>query len=536
MISATRVLAFLQDLQHLRVERNEVLQPAFNELRSSVRELVETLLVDTDLDAHEAARALRAILAELLTTPAAFGDSISRSLQSALGEVSTVRRRWGVDLARAYECAIQASGAMAEEGSDLRALVGKALAEMVGAGEDFRIYCHKASMQYFESLFPDSIPESRRSKLFIHSGAEYRETNPFGTLVKVGPLRAFGWGSIPDGVLTAPRFGRLLQFVWAGCADEDGFGYDPLAHWNGEGASDDGIQRPSCAGVPRIVSIARHGASSVGHGSTIESFDELKALADADRPSGRHPAVLVQIDSEHGILFPAQAKVLSLDPHARANDAIARRLVGSLECGRMLLIRPAVHHELGGELQAEHAPLSKIWKARLTELWKRDQSALTEQLFDAGVHLLNLDSGLKHWMKAPTTVVHAPQKRAHFRVLMRILGLHDNAPGVSLPGRRIFWEVAWEEVGRSRGEAIQAGVFEHGAAEEQLTEHLQDQLDELRELAQFQEDFSVHLHGAGGLNGHALFFPIVALEEGFLAPEQALRTVCELAALNQWRA
>jgi len=52
---------------------------------------------------------------------------------------------------------------------------------------------------------------------------------PFEVLIKMGPLRSKGWGSAPDAIVSAPRFGTLVQIVWAGCADEDDFGYDPVA-------------------------------------------------------------------------------------------------------------------------------------------------------------------------------------------------------------------------------------------------------------------------------------------------------------------
>lgn len=535
MIAATKILSFLGALRQLKIERHEISQPSFNTLRRSVRNLVETLLVDTDEDAHEAARVLRAKLSELLTAPASFDGTVTQTIQSALGSVSGVQRRWGVDMARLYQEAVDASTAMAEEGSNLELLVGKALGELVTTNEDFRIYCHRASRQHFESLFPDDVSEAIRSSVFIHSAAEYRGSEIFDTLLKVGPLRAAGWGSIPDAAITAPRFGRFLQYVWAGCADEDGFGYDPIGQWSDANTGLGKLSPTQSSGVLKIVSVTRHGNSGDADGFAPEPFDELKALAEADQPTEQRAAILVQIDSGHGILYPAQATVLSLDPSSDDDDAIARRPVGSLECGRMLLMRIAVRNDHSAEVQAEHATYGKIWKRRLADLWNEDPKALVEGLFDEGVHLVNLDAGVRHWIKAPTTVVHAPQKRKHFRILMKYLGLHDKAPGVALRDRRLFWEVAWEEIGRSRGEAIQAGVTDHETAEKQLTEYLNRQLNELRELAQMQEDFTVPMRGDGALDGHVQLLPIVAVEDGFLAPDQELRTVRDLGTLNQWR-
>ena len=46
--------------------------------------------------------------------------------------------------------------------------------------------------------------------------------------MKVGPLRARGWRSAPDAIVTAPRFRTLAQLVWSGSIDDSDFGYDPV--------------------------------------------------------------------------------------------------------------------------------------------------------------------------------------------------------------------------------------------------------------------------------------------------------------------
>src|SRR5262249_33426726 len=109
-----------------------------------------------------------------------------------------------------------------------RARLRAVIRELRGQRQIFKIYCHRRAQQYFESIPipPDDPPISENA--FLHSLLEYRDAPPFDALVKFGPLRARGWGSAPDAVLNAPRFGTLVQIVWSGSNDDSDFGFDPV--------------------------------------------------------------------------------------------------------------------------------------------------------------------------------------------------------------------------------------------------------------------------------------------------------------------
>ena len=65
--------------------------------------------------------------------------------------------------------------------------------------------------------------------MYLHTLKDYKVSEIHDTLIKVGPLRSFGWGSVPDAILSAPHYSTMLHFIWSGSRDEDSFGFDPIA-------------------------------------------------------------------------------------------------------------------------------------------------------------------------------------------------------------------------------------------------------------------------------------------------------------------
>jgi hypothetical protein len=98
-----------------------------------------------------------------------------------------------------------------------------------------------------------------------------------------------------------------------------------------------------------------------------------------------------------------------------------------------------------------------------------------------------------------------------------------------------FWELAWNEVRRSRGEAIQAGFLEQEIVSEQLLKVLRGLLPQIRENASANEGFSLNLPSGNEIKGGFLFFKVCGIEEGFRAPETELKVIRELNVIDQWR-
>ena len=119
-------------------------------------------------------------------------------------------------------------------------------------------------------------------------------------------------------------------------------------------------------------------------------------------------------------------------------------------------------------------------------------------------------------------------------MLIQVLGI-DFAQTVSASHRHASWQEAWDEIRRSRGEAIQAGVQENEIIEEELCSILTGILSDIRRTAADSHDFAVSIPASQGVQGSALFNRVCGVEEGFRAPDGELKVVRDLNSIEQWR-
>jgi hypothetical protein len=110
----------------------------------------------------------------------------------------------------------------------------------------------------------------------------------------------------------------------------------------------------------------------------------------------------------------------------------------------------------------------------------------------------------------------------------------DASPG-RLPGGVAFWQEAWNEIRRSRGEAIQAGFQEHVIVEEELITVLTKLVPAIRDHASRDMGFSIPLPAASGISGQVLFLRVLAIDDGFTVPDTELKVIRELDHIEQWR-
>jgi hypothetical protein len=538
-VAASQILDFLEVKEAFTVERRVIVSPAFGVLRQSLRQIVLRLRDSEGEDAVEITGRVRSLLSEWLTVPVAFDQSVVNAIRELFGDAGAVQARWGDDVFRLYQAAIRAAEALLSTENPVREELRQTIMNLGRQGRGFKIYCHRRARPYFESLFISPEDSQIYESTFLHSVRDYRETEPFDVLIKVGPLRSRGWGSAPDALLTAPRFETLVLIVWSGCGDEPGFGYDPSAP-AAAGAVSGTTTRAGRSSLKWSERLTRTGeTAAVIPGYTAEAeeaeVDDLQLFREICRPSQTRPAKLVQVSAEHGILFPSYAQILSFDQAEGLREPFARRIPGETLLEGMFVLRPLLDDLDLGRVQAEHGYYSRIWKAKLAEELSADEGGLIGRLRDAGLNLVHLAGAIRHWCRAPGTVIHAPQQIRHFEILMRVLGLEGDAGGNPHNAAARWWERAWIEIRRSRGEAIQAGVIGHELAEEQLLDTLKTLLPVIREKAGANEFFDLTITDRSGVSGRLLFFPVRGIEEGFNAPDTQLRIVHELDIIDQWR-
>jgi hypothetical protein len=160
---------------------------------------------------------------------------------------------------------------------------------------------------------------------------------------------------------------------------------------------------------------------------------------------------------------------------------------------------------------------------------------LIHDLDEAGLDLTWLGPALHNWAKPPTTVIHAPQQKRHFEILMRVLKADFASVAPARFRDEPLWQFAWQEVCHSRGEAIHAGFVNHAQEEESLREVLVSMVSDIRGLAAAGTSFTLALPGGRAVSGTALFHRVVAIEDGFRAPDQSMRVVRHLNEIEKWR-
>jgi len=538
-VTASRVFEFLQGLDAVIVERQEINSAAFGALRRSTRHIVLRLHDSEDQEGQEISGQLRTLLSEWLTVPVPFTGDTFDAFSVVLGDVRAVGARWGADIQALYESALRAVEQLSGEESPMRTQVRAAIGIAEQQGRPFKIFCHRQSRRHFESLRDSNGGIPSAADVFLHSVRDYRDVSPFDVLIKVGPLRAHGWGAVPDALRTAPRFRVLSQLVWGGCNDDADFGYDPASLVRTT------IGPPPLQAVVRAgnhnrlawtVRVTRHGDDSTTATERLPEEDELRFFREIiSRHQGRRRAALVQIDDQHGVLYPPHARVLSFDPDPSAVEPVSGRIPGDTLREGMFVILPNVGDIDLGELHAQHGDYSQRWKTRLSDELAANAGDLVRRLRLAGLNLLNLRSAMRHWCKPPSTVIHAPQQMKHFEILMHTLSIAESGAAARPPGQGAFWKSAWTEIRRSRGEAIQAGFQEQEIVEEQLVVICGKLMPAIRDNAAKRLDFRIQIPADSGVAGQLLFFMVCGIEEGLSAPETEFRVVRELTATDQWR-
>lgn len=527
-VTASQVFSFLEHNSTHSIERRELHCSPFSVLRRNIRLIVVRLHEDGDDEAQETADRLRGLLSEWLTVPVPFDDSLLESV-SALGDAEAIERRWGDEMRAAYADACAAERLLRNTENPARAEVRNAARQLQGLGTNWRIYCHRRARPHFESIFSDDpLPPD----IFLHTVKDYRESAPFDVLAKVGPLRSKGWSSAPDAILSAPRFARLVQIVWSGCGDEDDFGYDPACITGAVAGA------PASSGSRAIHwtrDVIKVGNSADIAAATVDD-DELRLFHALGRVVKVQRATLLEIDDEDGILYPPHSQVLSFDPTPHTDEPISYRLPSETLSEGMYLIWPLLGATDLGAVHAGEGRYSRIWKERLREEVRRAPDGLVRGLRAAGIELRNLPSCVRQWCRPPSTVIHAPQQRRHFEMLVRALGIDHDSASVTRTLRRPWWEYAWSEIAHTRGEAIQSGILEHEIINEQLVAILNELLSEIRYRAAAEAIFKLAIPDGRDLTGAVRLYRIRSMEDGFLVPDTMLKVICDLDTVEQWRA
>jgi hypothetical protein len=518
----SRLIAFLGQDAALLHERREIGCPAFSQLRRNLRIIVKSLLETADQEASEIAQVMNDCLRLWLTTPVEFRTSISSALKK-FGDADRFDARWGLD--GMFRVAVRSGEQLGLESSLMRVELSRLVDSLQSDNKKFRIFCHRRAREHFDTLFLLNGSSRLQDQHFLHSARGYQEMDLFDILIKVGPLRAQGWGAIPDAVKSAPKFQKLIQLVWSGNADEPNFGYDPVSPLGATVAKEpDYVLGNQIAW--ELIEIKSGDFTSVleNDGATE---DELQK---SNQPLSRRRAVLITLPNKRGILYPA-TEALSLDPNAGDEEAIGFRVPGETLLPSMFLIQTEIGEVDFGHMEVAEGGYCSVWKERLRERLRVDRSEFCRLLQEKGVDLINLHACVDYWAQPRGVAIHAPGNINHFRILIEELGF----PARKGHGREVsWWRSAWDETRRAIGKAIQIGRQENELINEQALHILKKALLHIRQAAS-SEEFTLPIPLGADLHGTFYFLRITDTEDGFLAPETEVGIVRSVDRFEQWR-
>lgn len=530
--TASSIYAFCESAHELELRRIEVASPAFAALRRSVRRLVEILRDDPA--SLILADAIQHSLLQWLSVPMPF-PCFEMSHLIALGSPGSLEQKWGRDARRLFVEACDAFTELSQGENPLRAAVEDALLDAVTSSGAVRIWSHRTARPYFESLTTWRELRDAASLDFLGSARDYRSSAPFGSLLKVGPLRSHGFSSLPNAVINAPRYHTLLQIVWYGTPDEQGFGADPvLASWT----PPDGTSCLGSSVAGQGTALRRSGAvvGDVTVRTVADSIveDDFSSKGRGSMVTQSRRAVLLHLAEGLGCLQAPHADIVCVGVHS--DRLFALRLEPSDIDSRFThLVDPALEHVDFGALHASVGRLAPKWKAKLLEEYSRSPTDLEEKLRSRGIELETLPSRIREWTQPSMNVIKAPQQRRHFEILVEVLGIEADA--LSFPrSRNLSWAAAgWTEIAHSRGEAIQHGTERQEIISEELRRILETEGTWLREQLKVDHSFTWVIPPGHSLSGSVRLHAILEIETGFRCPEQLLKTIGPIEELLSWR-
>ncbi len=514
--------------------RREVGSVAFSRLRRAVRGLIVALRDSNDDWIEDQLLRLQRLLARWLTSPCSFQGDSADELIGCLIEVERLCTRWGGEVKVHIEAALSAAELMAKSETPLQRETRAVIEAMLAQNRSFRILCHRSVRQHFLNCLATTERDLITDRNFLHSGREYRDCDVFEVLIKVGPLREEGWGSAPSSILSSPRFRELEQITWYATYDDPRFGLDPMLHMIS--VEEQTQKNHTYRELPGHV---RWKLNNIPCGEEVfddpldeAGIDDLSLLSVSGLAAidAHRSAVLLILDGRRGILYPQGASALIYDPTGSADREISERQVGDEVSRGVFLVWPRLNddEEHGSEgVSGQH---HEVWRSLLSAEIARNSSDLAQRLRAAGLNLAYPEAAVRNWVRPPSTVIHAPKKKRHFDILMKVLGAHQAS------GNPRFATEAWLEVRQSRGEAIQAGVNENARLIKRCINVLQMSIDQIVENNLRSSEFKVELNGEGGLYGTVYFMHIEGIEDGYRAPDSELRQLIELDDSVRWRA
>ncbi len=383
---------------------------------------------------------------------------------------------------------------------------------------ELKIWCHKREQQtYIDLFYSENIYLT--DKNFISSLAEYRKSDLFKTLIRLGPLRTNGWSKTPSAIITAPRYKKLIRLLWSHSLDEEFFGVEPVI---GSPNFMDRFKRSEHKSVESIQLDSINNFNSISY--TVDD-DDFKFLG--DRPPARLQnnctCILIEFPENIGVLLALGSNQLIFDD----KRVFSYKNAKNIQSGDYLLFNDIKADFGSNNLTTKRYKLAALWKDILKEKYHQDSQRLINKLKISGINLHNLDNAIKRWMQIDNEVISAPKSKLHFELLLKEILIGSNI--------EIKWQQAWADIHGSRVNAILSGRIEHSIVNDQLLEELKKNKQSIFEKCIHGDFFREKLNQKSGLSGAISFFPVIDISTGFKAPQEKLENRRPISELELYR-
>lgn len=473
------------------------------------------------------------VVSVLLTSVSDFHLILPDATEQIFTSQKTVKENWGYEIWANYNRAVSIAYSLISKPNPLLVETLNCIKSLKNDGRSFAIFYPKKWIPVLLESFKSAGIDPSSIK-FISSVAEYRDSEFVDTIIKIGPMRTNGWSRTPDSLLTSPKCNTIIQIAWQKCPDESLHGNDPIVPVSRlqPGRIQSKIVDWVITNEPIYADWETPIQPPTIEASAIVLSDDLSTLSVASKDF--RSAVLLSLDADYGLLNAPAGKIIIYNTNQIIDTCCGVRSAATVEPSSFIVIVGEYTTSDDSDKTTGLDNYSNIWKSTLQKENEAAPIAFIQKLEQNGLDLSELRSALRHWVRPTSTVIHAPQRREHFEIICRVLGLTElvNHRGKEMP----LWRAAWSEITISRGEAIQAGMESSEKLESIVLDGLRKFNHTINQEIGDSSKFNLHIpYGEEGGYLPIILHKVLEVESGYRAPGSELRKILQLDYIQQWQ-
>ena len=440
-------------------------------------------------------------------------------INCGLGDKALVTRKWGEGVSQKIEKIREIIFDYNLEGSLLNT---EFISTYLDIYEEFgpekiKIFCRSNERNIYIKMFEGLLDLENRD--FITNITEYRQSPFLEALFSFGPFWAYNFAPIPESIVFSPIYNRLIRFTWRGINDEIGFGCDPID------------PKHNYLDLMELEVHTLIDENVVGsYISNYEIPEDIPLFLPNDETSSLFtPCVLIELPEDTAMLFRPGSE---LTVYSKEFKEVKTSLASQLVIGEFLVIHDVKAGLGGATIDVSSAPLAQVWKRALRENYEFSPSLFIQRITSAGLKLKSLANRTEAWIELGDTVISAPQRKEHFKILINeVLGKEIL---VNKAEKIIWWQRAWAEVETSRDNARKHGAVKHSIINDQVISILSNNIERLECEMSEEEIAKENFAQSTDLNGYIYIKKIISKSSNYSAPADLLEKTMTLIEAEQY--